>query len=413
MAGPTIERRKFLAGALGVGAIGALHRPLRLAARRAPVPAAPAPYPGGSNRILVLLTLYGGHDALTSVVPYGDPAYVATRGALAVPQSTLLPIGQGFGLHPALGGMKALWDAGQMAVVRGVGYPDPNYSHFESMDIWQSGDPSGDLSSGWIGRYLDRTPSDAMKSLWLGSNVPLAFVGKEKKASSILANSSPTAQVPAVGAELRGLYGLLERAHRFDTKLQRAVAYSATDMLAVSRSVAATLQHAPGVSQNFPAAAGSFGTEMGVVAQLIAAGLPTQVYGVSLNGFDSHAGEVASYAALLKQLDAGISGFFKSLQGSPQAAETVLLVYTEFGRRVAPNASGGTDHGSGNSAFVLGPSVKGGLYGEQPSLTQLDSNASLVVTTDYRSLYATVLEQVLDTDPTAILGASYPTIAFL
>ncbi len=184
-------------------------------------------------------------------------------------------------------------------------------------------------------------------------------------------------------------------------------------MLDVSKVISQTLEHAPAVAQNFDATAGSFGTELGVVAQLIASGMPTQVYGVSLNGFDSHAGELASYAALLKQLDSGVTGFFKSLQGVPQGAQTVLVIYTEFGRRVVANASEGTDHGSGNTAFVVGPSVKGGFYGDQPSLTQLDSNGSLVVTTDFRSIYATALEQILDVDSSVILRGRFPGVPFI
>ena len=409
-----MDRRQFLAGALATGAIGAVHHTLRVPLSRALGPqVAPRLSPAPGGRIVVLLTLYGGNDGLSVVVPYSDPSYIQQRGSIAIPGSTVLPIGQGFGLHPALGGMKALWDAGQVAIVRGVGYPNPNYSHFASMDIWQSGDPSGDLPTGWIGRWLDTTRPDPMRALALGANLPLAFVGKNQRASTIAESASPGSQVPTGGAELRSFYALLQQAHRYDTQLQRASMYAGTNMLTVSKAVSQTLQHAPAVSQNFAATAGTFGTDLGVVAQLIAAGMPTQVYGVSLNGFDSHAGELASYAALLQQLDSGVAGFFKSLQGVPQGAETVLVIYTEFGRRVVANASAGTDHGSGNTAFVIGPSVKGGFYGDQPSLTQLDSNGSLLVTTDFRTIYATVLEQILAVDSSAILRGQYTGIPFM
>ena len=410
----SMDRRQFLAGALATGAYGALHHTLGVPRSRSIGPkVAPRLSPSQGGRILVLLTLYGGNDGLNTVVPFSDPSYIQQRGSIAIPESSVLQIGQGFGLHPALTGIKALWDAGQVAIIRGVGYPNPNYSHFESMDIWQSGNPSGDQPTGWIGRWLDTTRPDPMQALWLGANLPLAFVGKNQQASSIAASSSPASQIPTGGAELRSFYALLQQAHRYDTKLQRASMSAGTNMLAVSQVISQSLQHAPAVAQNFAATAGSFGTELGVVAQLISAGMPTQVYGVSLNGFDSHAGELASYATLLKQLDSGVAGFFKSLRGVPQGAQTVLVIYTEFGRRVVANASEGTDHGSGNTAFVIGPSVKGGFYGDQPSLTQLDSNGSLAVTTDFRTIYSTVLEQILDVDPSVILGGQFTGVPFI
>ncbi len=409
-----MDRRQFLAGALATGALGAMHHGLGSSLSRSlGRTITPGATSSPSGRTLVLLTLYGGNDGLSTVVPYSDPAYLQQRGVVAIPESSVLQIGQGFGLHPSLTGIKALWDAGQVAVIRGVGYPNPSYSHFESMDIWQSGDPSGDVQTGWIGRWLDTIRPDPLQALWIGANLPLAFVGKNQQASSIAASSSPAQQIPSGDAELRNFYALLQQAHRYDTKLQRASIRAGTDMLTVSRIISETIAHAPAVAQNFDATAGSFGTELGVVAQLIAAGMPTQVYGVSLNGFDSHAGELASYATLLKQLDSGVAGFFKSLQGVPQGAQTVLVIYTEFGRRVAANASEGTDHGSGNTAFVIGPSVKGAFYGEQPSLTQLDSNGSLVVSTDYRAIYATVLEQILDVDPTVILRGQFTGVPFI
>lgn len=410
-----IDRRQFLAGAVGVGVASAMPGGVgRLLAHATSTSvSSPRVVATSTGRVLVLVTLYGGNDGLDSVVPYTNSAYFQARGLVAVPAPSVLQIGEGFGLNPALSSLKKQFDAGQVAIVHGVGYPDPNYSHFASMDIWQSASPSNESSTGWLGRWLDATGTDPMRALWLGSNIPLAFVGSKQQASSIAPTSSVSAQLPPGGADLKALYEVLERTRSADPRLQLAVAQAGTNMLAVSSEVAGALSRAPSLASNFTATAGSLGAQLAVVAQLILSGMPTQAYGVSLGGFDSHASEGVSYPGLLKQLDASVAGFFKSLEGTAAAANTVLVIYSEFGRRVVANASLGTDHGAANVAFVVGPGVKGGFYGSPPSLTQLDSNGSLVATTDFRSIYSTVLGQVMGIDPSSILGGQFPALGFL
>lgn len=410
-----MDRRSFLAKTLAAGAFTALHPLARTvghatAASPTTVPAGTAPV---GDRTLVLVTLYGGNDGLNTVVPYQDPAYYRQRGAIGVAPSAVLPLGQGVGLHPAFTGMNALWGAGNLAIVRGVGYPDANYSHFASMDIWQSGDPADDVGTGWIGRWLDGANTAPLSALWLGPNVPLAFVGKRQQAAAISVSNSPATQIPPGDALFRSVYELLESHHGGRGALEDAIARQATTMLSVSSSVSQALLRIPVPTHNLGSASGTLGAQLSIVSQLIAAGLPTRVYGVSLGGFDSHAGEEASYAPLYAQLDAAVSGFFAAIASLPQAASTVMMIYSEFGRRVAANASGGTDHGAANDLFVLGQPVHGGFYGDQPSLTQLDSNGSLAYTQDYRSVYATLLDQVIDVEPSSVLGSSWPEIGFI
>jgi uncharacterized protein (DUF1501 family) len=409
-----ISRRTFLGGALALGAAGIVQSAVSSnASASLLLPHSPTTLLPDTGKILVIVTLYGGLDGLNTVVPYQDSSYYSIRGNVGIPAANVLPIVGGMGLHPALTGTKTLFDAGNVAIIRGVGYPKPSYSHFSSMDIWQSGSPSGDVTTGWIGRWLDRTGKSPLRAISVGPNLPLAFVGRHQRASAITASSTPISQLPPNDPTLVALYEGLERKRRGQTPLEVDVVESATSMLSVSRIVAQALTQIPSPVKSFGSSSGTLGTQLGVVAQLISAGLPTKVYGVELGGFDSHSGEITSYSPLLGQLDASISGFFKAIQGSPLASDVVMFVYTEFGRRVQPNASLGTDHGSGNVAFVIGSGVQGGFYGDQPSLTQLDSNGSLLVTTDYRSIYSTLLDQVLDITPSSILATSPTPIGFL
>jgi uncharacterized protein (DUF1501 family) len=412
-----IDRRTFLSGAVGVGALAVTaHSPLRIASRETNPSPVTTIAPGSATsdqRILVLVTLYGGNDGLNTLVPYEDPAYYRLRGAIGVPPASVLQIGQGFGFHPAFTGIKSLYDQGNVAVVRGVGYPDPNYSHFVSMDTWQSADPSGSAATGWIGRWLDGTNAGPLDAMFFGANVPLVFVGEEKKASAVAATSSSSAQLPPGGVGLKSLYAMMASNHRGDDLLERESANQDAAMLVVSSAVSQALVEVGPPTKDFGSVAGSLGAQLQVVAQLIGAQFPTRVYGVTLGGFDAHAGEEASYAPLLAQLDAAVSGFFTSIAGLPDAANTVTAIYSEFGRQVAANASGGTDHGAANDVFVIGPSIKGGLYGDPPSLTNLDAVGSLIATSDFRSVYATLLDRVIDVEPTAVLGQSFGEIPFI
>ncbi|HUZ20727.1 MAG TPA: DUF1501 domain-containing protein [Acidimicrobiales bacterium] len=415
-----LSRRRFLQGAASLGAAGALRGTLvpALDAPRHPTPGTATPQRiraagAAVEPTLVLVTLYGGNDGLNTVVPYQDPAYEAQRGAIAVKADTVLDIGNGLGLHPALTGMKSLWDAGKLAIIRGVGYPDPNYSHFASMDIWQAGSTANDVTTGWIGRWLDATGADPMRAISLGANVPSAFAGARQQASAIAPSSSPYSQLPPGDPAFRSVYKMLERPSHRPSQLELLVARSGTNMLQVSRVVADALRHVPAPAVLGTSAAGYLGQQLAVVAQLIEAGLPTRAFHVSLQGFDTHAGELVTQAQLLQQVDTSVAGFLEAIARSPRGQRAVVVLYTEFGRRVQANASGGTDHGAANDAFVLGHSVRGGLYGDEPSLTRLDVDGNLVVSTDFRSIYATCLEQILGVDAKPFLGRSWPPLGFL
>jgi uncharacterized protein (DUF1501 family) len=383
---------------------------------------------GGDGATLVLLTLYGGNDGLNTVIPYENPAYAATRGSLAVDPSTVLPLADGFGLHAGMPGLKKLWDARELAIVHGVGFADPNYSHFESMDIWQSGVPDTPVSTGWLGRWLDGTRSSPLRAIALGPTLPPALSGEKVQGAAI-----PIGPLVLPGDAIeQSLYAALARAGATGPPLAAQAAASDGVLLQLNERLGPILDksttsnplHLSGAAAASAGAPGALaiangggGTSAGdvlavqlsTVANLILAGAGADVYSVELGGFDTHANQAPVQSALLTQVDTAVTAFVDALRGTRRGARTVVLVYTEFGRRVGANASAGTDHGWANVAFVAGPAVKGGFYGEPPSLTKL-SQGNTVYTTDFRSLYATMLGGVLGTDPKPFLAGSFPQI---
>ncbi len=357
--------------------------------------AAADPLPTGTS-ILVVVTLYGGNDGLNTVVPYADSAYYAARPGIACAPDSVLRLDDAFGLNAGLKGVATEFAAGRVAVVRGVGYPKPDHSHFRSMDIWQSASPTRPLTSGWLGRWLDAAGGDPLLALTIGEVLPPMLVGEHSTASALAVSQRPTA------AAVDRALAAFSASDPADSEAARLVTASYT----AYGKVRALLGDQVGKS-----AAGQAGddlaAQLGVVAGCIRVGAPTRVYAVSLGGFDTHAGEVARQTELLGQLDAALASFRSALAGHARAGDVVTLVYSEFGRRVAANASEGTDHGTAAPVLLLGARVRGGLHGDAPSLTDLDAG-DLKMTTDFRSIYADLLSGVLGTDPARVLPSGSP-----
>jgi uncharacterized protein (DUF1501 family) len=408
--GRTISRREFLGGALVLGAAGSLARPF---ANLLGQPAAGAADVSRATRRLVLCTLYGGNDGLNMVVPFTDPAYYQARANIAIEADKLLPLSDGLGLNPAVPGMKSLWDAGQLAIVRSVGYPDPSLSHFQSMAIWQTASLSSDVSTGWLGRWLDMTRPDPLRACSVGPTVLPAMAGERSQAAAVQDSTSGSDQLPDASHDLLAVYRELQGRRPGEGKVLNSIATNGRDMLSTSRTFASALDHEPPPSLPKGVDDGDIGTQLDIVSSLIRAGVPTTAYAVTQNGYDTHSGETGIQTQLLSQLDTAITSFFGSLAGYPEAAGTVLVIHTEFGRRVDSNGSNGTDHGTANNVLVIGPAVSGGFYGDQPSLTKLDDNGNLVFEIDFRSIYATVLEHVIGVDSRPFLGKRYPLLGFI
>jgi len=414
-----ISRRRFLlgAGATGVaGLAGAafLARPWDALAG----PASPSHSDAAASAAgpLVLITLYGGNDGLNTVVPYGDSAYHAARPTLGYSPSQVLDIGDGLALNPQLKGFQSVWNAGQLAIVRGVGYPNPSLSHFEAMDIWQTANPVDGSGAGWVGRWLDATGDDPMRAISIGATLPLLLRGDTQSATAI---TGPRITLPGDPA-FQQAFAALQDPGSDRVELSALVAACGSELLEVQKQLDALPSPAsvtggmatPAATSE--TAAGALSGQLQTVAALINAGAPTKLYQVSLASFDTHADEKTNQERLLAELDQSVTAFLAALGTGSHARNAVVMTYSEFGRRPLENASGGTDHGAAAPLFVVGRTVHGGkFYGEEPSLTALDANGNLRYNTDFRSVYATVLERVIGVDPVSILGGKYPTLGFV
>ena len=406
---PSLSRRSFLGWS--AASTGALLVPT-VWGRSLPVDHARS---GG--RVLVLLELAGGNDGLNMLVPHTDDRYHRARGALAIPGNQVLKLDDQVGLHPELTNLKELYDRGLLAVVEGVGYPDPVRSHFLSTDIWHTADRSGRrVDTGWAGRLADRAfegDRDPNLMVSVGSKVPYACCGAEHRAVAL---SSPAGYRIFGGAEqVRALDGAVGAADPADamgetsstrTFLQQAYA----DARASSDSVREALA---GYKSAAAYGNGELASGLRLVAALLAGGLSTRIFHLKMGGFDTHSGQANRHRQLMRTLNQGLSAFQQDLEHSGHAERTLVLAYSEFGRRVQANASGGTDHGTAGPVFLLSQNLNGGLYGARPDLSNLDDNGDLKFSTDFRRIYGTVTERWMGVPAVRVLGADYPPLDFL
>jgi uncharacterized protein (DUF1501 family) len=393
-----LSRRQVLAGGLGAAATTMTGR---LWAR----PAAAATSASDSvrvpaERVLVVVTFSGGNDGLNTVIPYGDSIYQSQRPSLAWSASQVIPLADGLGLPTTMGGFGRAWTDGHLAVVRGVSYPNPDHSHFSSMAKWQSGDPSGQSLSGWVGRLLDKVGNSRL-AVSIGSTLPLLMTGERIRGVTVptgglsLPLSRPGTSAYTYMATAGPRQGVLADIAATDLELTSV----GTDLNKILASVPKT-----------KVAGGSLGPQLDLVSRLIQGGAPARIYQVSVGGFDTHVNEKSAHASVLGQVDQAVTSFLASL--GPHQPRVAVMTYSEFGRRVAVNASSGTDHGTSGPMFVVGQPVAGGFYGEEPALSDLD-NGDLKVTTDYRDVYATVLGPLLGFDPAVPLGGRFNDLGFI
>ncbi|MGL4745386.1 MAG: DUF1501 domain-containing protein [Dermatophilaceae bacterium] len=382
----------LLAGSAGVG----LHQVLA----RGSADGGPTGTP-----ILVLVTLYGGNDGLNTVVPYTDRAYRVARPDVAYRAEDVLRLDDQFGLNPGLPGLAAAWKTNELAVVHGVGYPRPDRSHFRSMDIWQTATPDSPTTEGWLGRWLDAEEGDPMLAVSLGDTLPPLAVGTRFTAAALsLRTSSASEEVgsvvqgyaaadpadPPAAAEAASAWAALGQSEKAFAKVRSTRADGTT----------ADPGEAPATATGGSGA--GMAVQLDLVARCIRAGVPTRAYAVSHSGYDSHTQLRTQQEHLLAQLDSALSAFRGALDGHPRRDDVVVLVHSEFGRRVKANASDGTDHGTASVVLAVGSRVNGGHHGEPPSLTDLD-DGDLKATTDFRAVYAEVAEKVLRVDPERVI----------
>jgi uncharacterized protein (DUF1501 family) len=374
---------------------------------------------GKDGKILVVIQLSGGNDGLNTVVPYADDAYHKARPAIRHDPKDVLKLNNYIGLHPNLASFNDLFQAGRMAVIQGVGYPNPNRSHFRSMDIWHTAQPDKEVATnGWLGRFFDNTCAgcDPHVGVSIGAQQPLAmkgdkitplsferpdsyrYTGKDRDRYEKLNKPAAPATQPAI-ADAKGKQKIeMTPANQLEflTRTAMDAQVSSDDILRMTRGHNPRYQY-PG---------NEFGQGLKTIAAMIKGGLATRVYYVSLGGFDTHAGERGRHDQLMNQLSQGVNAFMQDLAEQKNDDRVLVMTFSEFGRRVAQNASGGTDHGAAAPMFLFGKSVNQGIVGQHPSLTKLDQG-DLIYTVDFRNIYATVLQKWLDTPSKSILGGQF------
>lgn len=370
------------------------------------------------DRVLVVVQLGGGNDGLNTVVPYGSDDYYRARPAIAIPapdrgraqQSGALKLddSNGIGLHPNLAGFKDLYDQGVASIVQGVGYPNPNRSHFTSMDIWHTGDHSA-KGYGWIGKYFDCTcngtpvPEGAVA---IGRNAPLAMQGAIQKPVTFETEELFRWLGEDVQASLDKPYAHINRGGVLadvdpDSQLGFLMR-TALDAQVSSERIRAAVARTPLVG--YPGS--RLAQQLRIVSSMIRDGMNTRVYYVSMGGFDTHAGQVGRHANLMTQFGQAVNAFYKNLKAQGDSGRVLTMAFSEFGRRVQQNASGGTDHGTAAPMYFIGDMVRPGLLGDHPSLSDLD-RGDLKFNVDFREVYTAVLEDWMKAPAAQVLGKRY------
>jgi uncharacterized protein (DUF1501 family) len=394
-----MNRRHFLRSAIALPLSQAIGGTLATFGN-ASVALAAAPASANYNRVLVLVELKGGNDGLNTLVPYTDPAYYALRPKIAIKRDDVVQLTDRAGLHPSLEPLAALWRDRQLAVLQGVGYPEPNLSHFRSIEIWDTASRSAEyLQDGWLTRAFAAKPTPrafAADGVIIGSGDLGPLAGGGTRAIALanteqflrrakLAQPAPITGNPALAHVLKVEADIVQAAAHLDARYK--------------------------FSTEFPS--GNFGNAIHTASQVIANPSGVAVVRVTLTGFDTHVNQSATQARLLKDVAAGLVALRSALVELGKWNETVVLTYAEFGRRPKENISGGTDHGTANVHFALGGRVVGGMYGAAPDLGRLSGDGNPAYALDFRSAYATVLDQWWGVDSQAALAGRFAPVPFL
>jgi uncharacterized protein (DUF1501 family) len=357
----------------------------------------------GKGKILVVIQLSGGNDALNTLVPYTNGAYYAARPSIAIEKKDVLTLSSEVGLHPSLKSFMPLWDNGQLGLVQGVGHPNPNRSHFESMAIWHTADPSAREHDGWIGKIAEKY-GDPFCATNFGGTTPQALRGADiilpsianidsfqlklapevKSAVDVMLSSKLPGRAETIRNATNQMFNNIESVQKGVSKYKAGVQYPDSGLAKSLRDV----------------------------ARLISADVGPRVFYTSQGGYDTHAAQPEDHPELLETLATSIMAFRADLEKQGRLQDVLIIGFSEFGRRLAENASSGTDHGKAGLMFTIGDGVQGGLYGAQPDLEKLN-DGDPIMTTDFRQVYATALDGWLNVPSKDILGANFKNIAFL
>lgn len=380
----TLSRRALmksgLAG-LGLAGLGMLPASLARAAQNVAAQAA------ANGKILVVLELSGGNDGLNTVVPYADDAYYRARPGIGLPKDSLRILDDHFGLNPGMAGFERLYKEGQLAIVHGCGYEDPSYSHFTSMAYWHTAAPNSGEEYGWVGRLADSVAPDAPANYLVNIAARQSLAVRSLRHVPVVFNDPERFMREAFFEEKDALAAVHDAAPVTNDaqRFMQDIARSASDASALVREAWSKYES--------PVDYGIAGLDLPKVVALLDSGMPTKMFYVAYNNnaFDTHVFQNDLHQRLLTYTSDAVSAFMLDLERIGRADDVVMMVFSEFGRRVAENVSLGTDHGAANVMFVVGKSVKGGHYGEVPSLTALTEGGNLQYTTDFRKVYQSMI----------------------
>jgi len=365
------------------------------------------------DNILVVIQLSGGNDGLNTVIPRTVDAYYKARPGIGI-KDKLLKLDDALSLNPGMTPFKEMFDDGQLAIINGCGYPEPNRSHFRSMEIWQTADPAKYEPTGWLGHYVDhvlRGTEGLLKAVNIGPELPQALVADHEVVPSIQSIDDFRIRTdPNTSFDAKMEEDIIRRlnAVKDTTPAMQYLSRQATDAIIDTDQIRkVTSGYKPDAEYPY-----NLGQSLKLIAQLISGELGTKLFYCQTGGFDTHANQVGQHERLLNNIAASIQAFYKDLKAKGYENKVTVMCFSEFGRRLAQNNSQGTDHGAAAPMFVAGGAIKGGLYGSYPSLADLD-DGDVKYTTDFRAVYATLLDKWLNCDSDPVLKSHYDHLAFL
>jgi len=382
---------------------------------------------------LVVLQLTGGNDYLNTLIPYADPLYYDNRKTVRIAEEDVLKIDDRFGFHPSMAAIKPFWDEGKMAIINGIGYPTPNYSHFRSMDIWYTAEPNKIATDGWLGKAvheIDPKAENVLTAVNFGRGLPRSLSLSGVPVASVAQLDTYGLLTSLSGVDQRNsaleiFSSMYDDGFNDDQNIKQMKRVHADDPMGeVLRYMGQTGLDAQKGADILSTALGKYSSTVEYpssqiaanlkgIAQVKFADLGTRVFYTSHASFDTHAAELTTHALLWKEVSEAVSAFFADLREHDAADDTIMLMWSEFGRRVKDNGAG-TDHGAGGVAFVIGDPVKGGMYGEYPSLQESALTiGNLQFNNDFRTTYSSILERWMEVDAKPIVNGAFEQFAFV
>ena len=367
---------------------------------------------GEKDPVFVVLQLSGGNDFMSTVVPYNDPHYFEFRNTVGIPEDEAIHFTGGYGFHPTMGPMKGFWDEGNMAIFPGTGYPSPNRSHFRSMDIWHTAEPETLSSEGWLGRTireLDPNKNNVVTGVSFGSGLPRAMYLPGTPAISVSELEGYGLLTSLAGKQQRQAIKAFTRMYTPEEFEEASVVWDHIGQTGIDALTGADMLKTapPAYTSTVEYAGDALSQSLKGIAQVHLSGIGTRIFYAQLGGFDVHGNQIQMQNQLLDNMSRSVRDFFDDLREHNASEEVIMMIFSEFGRRIKDNGNG-TDHGSGGGTFLIGDRVNGGFYEEYPSLAPEDQlEGDMHFKHDFRSIYSTVLDQWLGVNPSPIVNGAF------